>query len=344
MSIPAVPSRLSALQDGMIDLHTHGLDPDLPDINLLHPGTFPLVRRTANDRAQIMLRGQVYREIDDRCWSADARLRDMDGASIAAQVISPIPVLLSHDQPAAGALALARAQNDSLGKLIRSAPDRLFGLGMVPLQDPELAVAELDRCLSELGFVGVEIGNRVGARELVDPMFSEFFAAAARRSAIVFVHPVDQTIDPRLTGMGIGFGMGMPAETGIAAAGLVLSSLLDADPAPPKILLAHGGGTLPGVLPRLAMGQRLAGRPETALAAAQHLWCDSLTYDVDSLVLAIRRFGADHVVLGTDYPFAVREDPPGAVLADLSSSDQELAHRIARENAVALLDSAVPAF
>jgi aminocarboxymuconate-semialdehyde decarboxylase len=331
-----VTSRLSALPPGLVDVHTHGIDPDLPDVGARHEGLFPTVRRVGPDRAQILLAGRVYREIDDRCWSATARLRDMDAEMVAAQVISPIPVTLCHDQPAAGALALARAQNDFLAALTSQAPDRLFALGCVPLQDPELAIAELDRCVDELGLLGVEIGNRVGARELADPAHRDFFAAAARRGAVVFVHPVDQTIDPRITGMGIGFGMGMPAETGIAAAGLVVSGLLDTAPAP-LILLAHGGGTLPGVLPRLAMGQQLAGVPATALESARHLWSDSLTYDVDSLLLAVQRFGAGHVVLGTDYPFVVRETPAGMVLADVRTRDADLAHRIARDNGMTLL-------
>jgi aminocarboxymuconate-semialdehyde decarboxylase len=89
----------------------------------------------------------------------------------------------------------------------------------VPLQDPQASVRELQRCVGELGFAGVEIGTRVGELELTDPRLEPFFRAAAELGALVFVHPVDQTLDPRLARMGIGFGLGMPAETAVAGAG-----------------------------------------------------------------------------------------------------------------------------
>jgi aminocarboxymuconate-semialdehyde decarboxylase len=328
---------------GLIDLHTHAIDPDLIDVSQAYEGSFPSVRRLSADRAQIVADGRVYREIDSRCWSAEARLRDMDAEGVAAQVVSPIPITLCHGEPAPGAQALAAAQNDFLARLVASAPDRLLALGCVPLQDPELAVAELGRCIHDLGFAGVEIGTRVGELELSDPRFVPFFRAAADLGAVVFLHPVDRTLDPRLARLRIAFGLGMPAETATAAAGLLVSSLLEEVPGL-RLCLAHGGGTLPSALPRLAMGQQLAGGvtspDELATARARRLWCDSLTYDVAGLLLAADRFGAGHVVLGTDYPFDARERPAGAVLAAAAQHDAgtaELLAGVARENALTLL-------
>jgi aminocarboxymuconate-semialdehyde decarboxylase len=157
----------------------------------------------------------------------------------------------------------------------------------------------------------------------------------------LFVHPVDRTLDPRLARLKIGFGMGMPTETATAAAGLLVSGLLDQAPGL-TLVLAHAGGTLPAALPRLATGQRVvAGVTEPAQLAtsrARALWCDSLTYDVDSLLLAAARFGTDHIVLGTDYPFDAREIPAGAVLAGLASrADDGVLDGIRRANALALM-------
>jgi aminocarboxymuconate-semialdehyde decarboxylase len=184
----------------------------------------------------------------------------------------------------------------------------------VPLQDPDAAVEELRRCVLELGFPGVEIGTRVGDLELADARFAPFFDAADELGAVVFVHPVDETLDPRFARAGLAFGAGMPTETAVAAAGLLTAGTLAERPGV-RLCLAHGGGALPGTLPRIAHGQTLAGSAATALERARGLWCDSLTYDLASLELAVERFGADHVVLGTDYPFAAREQPAGAVLA-----------------------------
>ena len=348
----SLATRLAALRPGRIDVHTHAFDPDLPDIGASHEGNFPAARRLSADRAQIILDGRTYRELDARSWSAPARLRDMDAEGVAAQLVSATPVTLCHGEPAAGAAVLAAAQNDFLARLTGEAPDRLFALGCVPLQEPGAAVKELHRCVRDLGFAGVEIGTRVGELELADPRFVPFFAAAADLGAVVFVHPVDQTLDPRLARLGIGFGLGMPAETAIAAAGLLVSDLLDEVPGL-RLCLAHGGGTLPSALPRLAQGIRLAGKDDRIAARARQLWCDSLTYDAAGLLLAAERFGAGHVVLGTDYPFDAREQPAGAVLTALAavtmaaglpgtaaSGSAEVLAGAARENALALLAEA----
>jgi aminocarboxymuconate-semialdehyde decarboxylase len=294
-----------------------------------------VVERIDEHRARILLDGTPYREIDDRCWSAARRLADMDAEGVAAQFVSPIPVTLGHAEPADGAAVLAAAQNDFLAGLADEAPDRLFALGAVPLQDPPRAAAELLRCVTELGFPGVEIGTRVGDLELADPELDEFFDTAAELGAFVLVHPVDQTLDPRLAALGIGFGMGMPGETAIAAAALLTGRERRAGA---RLCLAHAGGALPAVLPRLDRGEVLAGRAgdghRSPSSRAAELWCDSLSYDAASLELAIRRFGGGHVLLGTDYPFAARETPAGAVLDGLDADRREA---IGRGNALDVL-------
>jgi aminocarboxymuconate-semialdehyde decarboxylase len=325
--------------DGSIDVHTHAIARELPDLSG-YAGRWPSVE-SVGDRGRIMLDGELYREIDDRCWSAQRRLRDMDAEGVAAQVVSPIPVTLCHDQPPEGAAVLAAAQNDFLAALVAQAPGRLFALGAVPLQDPTRAAAELARCVDELGLLGVEIGTQAagpgGRIELNDPVLDPFFAAAAERSAFVLIHPVDLTLDPRLAALGVEFGLGMPVETATAAAGLLTGRPLRAGV---RLCLAHGGGALPSVLPRLDRGARMAGGDGPLPSArARDLWCDSLTYESASLDLAVTRFGLDHVLLGTDYPFLAREAPAGAVL---SGRDAGSAAAIRRDNALAVIGAVRP--
>jgi aminocarboxymuconate-semialdehyde decarboxylase len=317
--------RLYNLAKGPIDVHTHLIDPHLPDINREHPGAFPTVDRHGETDATINLGGRIYRRIDERSWSVAARLRDMDDEGIALQVVSPIPVTLCHGEPAEGAAALAKAQNDYAASFVAEAPDRFLALGAVPMQDVSLAIIELRRCVTQLGMIGVEIGTRIGTRELSDAEFAPFFAEASQLTAVLLIHPVDQILDPRLADLGIDFGLGMPSETATAAAGLLTRGTLDGFPQA-QIVLAHGGGSLPAILPRLARGPRIADAAirETDLVThrASRLWADSLTYDADALQHAITRFGANHVVLGTDYPFAARETSPGAVLAGLDAAQR----------------------
>lgn len=318
---------------GTVDVHTHAISPLLPDLSRF-PGRWPAVERIDEHRARILVDGARYREIDDRCWSAARRLADMDADGVAAQFLSPIPVTLCHAEPADGAAVLAAAQNEFLAELVAEAPGRLFGLGAVPMQDPARAAAELVRCVTELGFLGVEIGTRVGDLELVAPELDEFFDTAAELGAFVLVHPVDQTLDPRLAALGIEFGVGMPGETAVAAAALLTGR--ERRPGI-RLCLAHAGGALPALLPRLDRGEVLAGRAgegsRPPSVRATELWCDSLSYDPASLELAIRRFGGGHVLLGTDYPFAAREMPAGAVLDGLDSAGRAA---IGRDNALAL--------
>jgi aminocarboxymuconate-semialdehyde decarboxylase len=312
--------------EGLIDLHTHAIAPSWPDLAAVAPWTFwPSVQRTSETEGRILVGGRPYREIDSRCWSAERRLADMDADGVALQVVSPTPVTFCHDAPADGAAILARAQNDFLAELVAQAPERFRALGAVPLQDPALASAELRHCVQGLGFLGVEIGTRVGDRELGDPDFDPFFDAAAELGALVFVHPADTTLDPRLAVAGVAFGAGMPTETGVAAAALLVSGALARRRPGIRLCLAHGGGTLPWLLPRLDKGE-LIKNPDTPpdrrpSALARSLYSDSLTYDVDSLLLAVQRYGTEHVLLGTDYPFAAREAPAGAVIRD---GDQRL--------------------
>jgi len=330
-------------RDGLVDLHTHAISPALPDLAAVEPGyRWPSVERLTETSARILLGGAPYREVDDRCWSAPRRLRDMDADGVALQVVSPTPVTFCHDAPADGAAALAAAQNEFLAELTGAHPDRFRALGAVPLQDPERAVAELRRCVQELGFLGVEIGTRVGDTELGDPVLDPFFDAAAELGALVFVHPADVTLDPRLAKLKIPFGAGMPSETGIAAAGLLTSGALGRRRPGLRLCLAHGGGTLPWLLPRLDKGEWIkdSGVPDERLPSrlATQLYSDSLTYDVPSLLLAVHRYGAEHVLLGTDYPFAAKEEPTGAVLM---APDEELSAvlkaAIGRDNALALM-------
>jgi aminocarboxymuconate-semialdehyde decarboxylase len=325
---------------GRVDLHTHAIAPGLPDLEARAPwGRWPSVERVTATTARILVGGRHYRDIDERCWSAARRVADMDAAGVAVQVVSPVPVTFCHDAPADGAAVLARAQNDFLAELVAQCPGRLRALGAVPLQDPQRAAAELRRCVAELGFAGAEIGTRAGDVELGDPRLDPFFEMASELGAIVLVHPADTTLDPRLAGLGIAFGAGLPTETGIAAAGLLTSGAPARRRPGLRLCLAHGGGTLPWLLPRLDRGELIKhpGTPPEALpsALARELYADSLTYDEQSLLLAVHRYGADRVVLGTDYPFAAAEVPPGAVLSGLR--DGQLRDAIAAANARALL-------
>src|SRR6201993_728133 len=279
---------------GLVDVHTHAIDCDLPDLTLVYPDdAWPSIVCTSETEARLMFGGQVYRQIDHRCWSPVARLIDMDREGVAVQVLSPIPVTFCYRASPAGAAALASAQNEFFARVVRQHPTRFAALGAVALQDPDQAVEELRRCMREVGFLGVEIGTQVGGTELADPSLDRFFAVAHELHALVLVHPSDQDVPARLTGLGLGFGAGMPIETAVAAATLITSGALSRRPAV-GICLAHGGGALPAMIGRLDKDAVMAGTaadsPELPSRRAAQLWCDSLTYNRGALRQAIEVF------------------------------------------------------
>jgi aminocarboxymuconate-semialdehyde decarboxylase len=171
---------------GLVDVHTHAIDAALPDLQRAYPqDAWPSIDRTGETEALLMFGGQSYRSIDHRCWSADVRLADMDREGVAVQVLSPIPVTFCCQASAAGAAELASAQNEFFARIVRQYPERFAALGAVPLQDPDLAVDELRRCMGQPGFIRVEIGARVADTELTDPALDRFFAVAHELDAFV---------------------------------------------------------------------------------------------------------------------------------------------------------------
>ena len=255
MTIDTQPSA----RTGLVDVHTHAIDDELPDLQQTHPlDRWPTVAHTSETDALLMFGGVRYRGIDHRCWSAEARLADMDREGVAVQVLSPIPVTFCYQAAAAGAAELASSQNEFFARIVRQHPTRFAALCAVALQDPDLAVDEMRRCMRQPGFLGVEIGTQVDGTELADPSLDRFFAVAHELGALILVHPSDQDLSPRVTELGLGFGAGMPTETALAASALIVSGALSRRPGV-RICLAHGGGVLPAMIGRLDKGALIAG-------------------------------------------------------------------------------------
>jgi aminocarboxymuconate-semialdehyde decarboxylase len=323
---------------GTIDFHTHFMPRAASEIVVAGCPRLAIESETCGQ----MYRGeQHYRTIDDRTWSAARRLVDMDERNIALQVISPIPVCYSYDAAPADALTYARLHNDSMAELVRARPDRFAALAGVPLQDPDAACAELERAMLELGLHGVEIGTVAGGRELTDPDLAPFWERCAALDAIVFVHPETAPGFDRFTFMQMTISTFYPSETGMAAARLLMTGLFTRHPRL-RVVLAHAGGTLPWLLPRLdrvwSIDEKIrAVLPQKPSQVARAFYGDTLTFDADNLALVVKRFGADRLVVGSDYPFAVMEVPPGGVVDDVASFDDPTRALLRSGNARRLL-------
>lgn len=287
----------------VVDLHTHILSAQLPDMTAqtgdprwprLHVGT------DGPDTGEVRLGDSLFRVVKRPFWDTAARIAAMDSFGHDIQVVSPIPIALTYWADGSDALAFHRAQNDEIAVAVEASGGRLIGLGTVPLQDPNLAVAELRRCRGELGLAGVEIGTVVGGRELDHPSLRRFFAAAADTDTPIFVHPTDGSGVLRCSSPVVDFAIGMHTDGCLAATSLVYGGVLAEFPTL-RVCLSHGGGAFPWTHPRLRM--REPGRAAGLDALVARLYADCLVFDELNFSVLVARYGADHLVLGSDYPF-----------------------------------------
>jgi aminocarboxymuconate-semialdehyde decarboxylase len=261
-----------------------------------------------------------------------ARLAAMDRTGVQVQILSSWIDLAAYTLPAAQGVRFARMFNESLAQLIAGHPDRFRGLCTVPLQAPEQAAAELRHTVGDLGMVGVEIGTTVAGRELDDRDLDPFWAAAAELRCLVLIHPVNALAGRGVTRHFLSNLVANPAESTIAVAHLVFGGVLERHP-DLQICVVHGGGFLPYQVGRLDRGYvanpAQAARHLTAppRAALQRLYYDTVLHDPVSLAALIAFAGPEHVVLGSDYPFAMGDPDPLSTIAaipGLSDVDHEL--------------------
>jgi aminocarboxymuconate-semialdehyde decarboxylase len=197
--------------------------------------------------------------------------------------------------------------NENLASIVAGNPDRFVALGTVPMQEPALAVKELEYCMKELGFRGVEIGTNVRRVELSDPRFGAFWAKAEALGAVVFLHPSGFTDRSRMKAHFLTNVIGNPLDTTFALSHLVFGGVLERHPKL-KIVAAHGGGYLGGYPARMDHAYRV--RPEChdyirrpPSYYMKKIYYDTMVFGEAQLEHLVNLWGADHVVIGTDYPY-----------------------------------------
>lgn len=298
----------------VIDIHTHLVPKGWPRLK-----GAPWLRIDSEHEAMIMVGEIEFRAIGAQCWDSFVRLTDMAEDGVDIQVLSPTPVFFCYDRPAAEAVKVARIFNDLTLATTEGAPDQLIPFCQVPLQDPDLACEELDRCLAN-GHKGVEIGNHVGDRDLDDPGIVTFLQHCASVGAPVFVHPWDMPRYKRADRWMAQWLTGMPAETHLSILALILGGALDRVPASLRICFAHGGGSFPYWLGRADNAWHRRG--DVVRGSSEHppshyldrFYVDSVVFDPSSLRLLVDVMGEDRVMLGSDYPYPLGERPAGQVV------------------------------
>jgi aminocarboxymuconate-semialdehyde decarboxylase len=291
----------------VIDMHTHFYPPGLPDF-AARTGDPRWPSLTA-DGTRIMLGSKVFRAISPECSDLDARSLALATTAVTRQVLSPVPITLTSWAEPNLANEFIRVQNNAFANEVSAAKAGHYDwMCAVPLQDPVLASAELIRSVKQLGAIGVQIGTEVGGLELDDSKFDDFYATAESLNVPIFVHPTDGAGAIRRHGIPYEFGLGMLTDTATAATALVFGGVLERHPSL-RIGLAHGCGTFPFAYPRLLRGASLPAGSVVLQESAQidllvrRLWVDTLVFDPSHVPLLVERFGADHLMLGSDFPF-----------------------------------------
>jgi aminocarboxymuconate-semialdehyde decarboxylase len=293
----------------VVDFHTHYMPEDLMDLAArTGDHRWPRLEVRTAEAGDIMCGPDRFRRVRRPCWDVEARIAAMDADRVSTQVISPVPIALTYWAEPKLADEFARQQNDLLADAASRSRGRIVALGTVALQDVDLALAEMARAVDELGLAGLELGTRVGDDELDSPRLRPFFAEAARRRLPLFLHPTDGAGATRCAAPVAAFGIGMMADTAIAAYSLVHGGVL-AELPDLRICLSHGGGGYAWSHARLrylaaAMeGARGSQRSAELDQLAGLLWADALVFDPTQLAVSASVVGRDHLLLGSDYPF-----------------------------------------
>jgi len=284
---------------------------------------------------------QQLADLRPKMESVEVRLADMDAMGVDVQAISLSPYQLFHW--AEGDLGTRAFQivNDDLAELVSAHPDRFIGLGAVPMQNTDMAVDELRRCSEDLGFPGIEMATHIEGEELSSPRLEPFWEVVEELGMVVFIHPTNFTQTQRFTDHYFLNTIGHPLEETICAGRLIFGGVIERHP-DLKFVFSHGGGFLPAYAGRFdhayhAREDVRHGLPKPPSEYLRTFHFDTMVFEPDQLGYLIQKYGSDHVLLGTDYPYDMGETDPLGLLNKVSGLFEDDIDLIAGGNAARLL-------
>jgi aminocarboxymuconate-semialdehyde decarboxylase len=306
-----------------IDIHTHILPEHLPKWSeKFGYNGFVHLDHHKHGCARMMIDDKFFREVQSNCWDPQTRIHECGEHGVHVQVLSTVPVMFSYWAKAHDTLAISMFLNDHIAEIVEKYPDRFVGLGNIPLQSPELAVKELERCM-KIGLNGVQIGSHVvDDWNLGSIALFPIYEAAEKLGAAIFVHPWDMAGQERMQRYWLPWLVGMPTETAIAICSMIFGGVFEKFPKL-RVAFAHGGGSFPGLIGRIEHG--FETRPDLVaihnnINPRQYVgkfFVDSLVHDKDVLNYLIKCLGAEHIAMGSDYPFPLGEEIPGKLIENM---------------------------
>jgi aminocarboxymuconate-semialdehyde decarboxylase len=320
-------------QHKVVDIHCHYLNPVVNQKTAhLNAAQYDPTVIYANE----LTNKTNIKQMKDRApklTGIEQRIKDMDRMGVDIQAVCPAPYHYFYFTEAGYGAELSREVNEGIASLVAQHPDRFVGMGSVPLQNADLAVKELEYAVKKLGLKGVEINTNVNGMNLTDPRLGleKFFAKANELGIVVFMHPLGFTQGERLSNHYFNNVIGNPLETTVAVSHLIFDGVAARYPKI-KFIAAHGGGFIAHYWAR--MDHAWKARPDTRTVIKkkpssylEKFYFDTITFDPRMLKQLIDRYGAEQVLLGTDYPYDMGEDDPRGLVAAvnrLSAGDRKL--------------------
>lgn len=289
----------------VIDMHNHLIAPEVVRY-LEREGAHYHTRLIEQDgRRFFVIQDTARRPVHAKITQVEARLPDMDAEGVDIQAISCVPFLMYPEVSAPLARTIASLNNDALATACAHHPGRFVPLASVPLQDPPAAAAELARA-AQMGIRGVEIPPNIQGLGLDEPQFAVFWEAAEALQMLVCIHPFEAAPQGMLARYNLGNLVGNLYDTGLAAALLIYGGVLERHPGL-RVVLYHAGGAFPSLLGRLDNGYHLTPECRNAIPRPPSTYVDQLCFDSiafrrDMLQYLITTYGAERLVLGSDYP------------------------------------------
>ncbi len=288
----------------VVDTHAHWFPPEWIDLVEAEGNrNGAVVKRTEHGLALNLLRGISV--ITPPLYDMDIRLKTMKRQKVDMQALSMCSPMVYWAPPDFG-LRMSQVFNDACSAAHRQYPDRFVGMAMLPMQAPDLALAELERASKLPGMRGVYMATNVNGKNLDDESFFPVYAKCEALRWPIFLHPVETIGPERTQKYHLKNLLGIPYETGIAAASLIFGGVLDAFPKL-DVMLSHAGGAFPWLTGRMDHGTRV--RPELKhMRRAPSRYLRRFTYDTIAHSPQIMSYlvdlvGADRIMVGSDYCF-----------------------------------------